>query len=267
MSTTPCLNCGTPVELSGSASVNAICPHCRTAMLRLSATRSSGSWKTTSLVLKTQFSILLFLLFGSAAAVGPFQMHFENSPAFCLFPVLLLVYFVCICMFASAPDRTARRSAVACLLTLVFGTIGLFGGISALLVWRGAGLPEELTAWMIGLGVFAVYFSAFVFLMRFHATAARAFGNRWLARECCLFLFVPIVAIAGNIWVERFRQFPPFFDPPEILALSRTLGNFAVAVWFAMIVLRTFRTIDRGFVLRLRDPNRSEMDEDDLSID
>ena len=155
-------------------------------------------------------------------------------------------------MCGSAPDPTARRSALACELTFVFGTVGLFGGTFVVLIWRAAGLAEFMIEWAIGLGAFAVYFSALVFLMRFHAAVAGAFGNRWLERECYVYLFAPLVAMAVNfvfLWVERFRfARPPFFRVPDDPGASsaRTVFNFAVVLWYAMIVLRTFRTIDRG---------------------
>ena len=135
------------------------------------------------------------------------------------------------------PDGPTQRRR-ACLLTLIFGTAGLFGGTFLALMSQAARVPDDWIGWGIGLGAFAVYFSAFVFLVRFHARVAQAFGNRWLARECLLFLFVPIFVVAGNVWIERFRFVPPFFAPPDILELSRTLCNFAVAVWYVTIVLR-----------------------------
>ena len=194
--------------------------------------------------------------------VGPLRLQIDNSPAICLVPMMLLVYFLCICIYTSAPDRTARRSVVSCLLTLVFGTAGLFGGSFAVLVWRASRLPEFLTEWAIGFGAFAVYFSAFVFLMRFHAAVALSFGNRWLGSECHVFLFVPIFVVIGNVCIERSRFAPPS-PHRRTSGMARMLCNFAVFVWYAMIVLRTFRTIDRGPVTGSIDAELDDADDSD----
>ena len=267
MMTILCPKCGMPVEFAGSASARAVCRGCRAVVRRSSAAIEYFDWKSSSFVLKMQFGIVLFLLLGSAAEVGPFRGSILSGATAVLVLFLLLVYFVCICMCASAPDRMARRSVVSCILTLILGTAGLFGGTFLALMSQAAGVPDDWIGWGIGLAAFTVYFSAFAFLMRFHAAVALAFGNRWLARECHLILFAPIVVIAVNVWVERFRLVPPFFDPPAMLELSRTLFNFAVAVWFAMIVLRTFRTIDRGRFAGLRDAEPDDGDFRDPASD
>jgi hypothetical protein len=272
MTTTPCPNCGTPVELVDSASASATCPGCRAVVRRSSIARDAANWGTTSVVLKTQFGILLIWLGGTAVVLARFQIPEREGPAaFCVAGFLLVVYFLCLCMCGSAPDPTARRSALACVMTIVFGTIGL---VAFAVFESGPGqpaLPRELIEATLGFGVFAVYFSAFVFLMRFHATIARVFGNRRLRRQCYAYLFAPLVAMAVNfvfLWLAEpffaFRQGPvPVGASRDLILLTQAIFNFAVVGWYAMIVLQTFRTIDRGPELRAS----TEDDVDELPID
>jgi hypothetical protein len=245
MTTTPCPNCGTPVELFGTGSASGICPRCGTIV------RRAGSvWRTTSYALKTQFGILLLLILIVAAAVGSVRFRMAADSWLCVVWTLLLTYFVCLCTCISAPDRTARRSAIACVMTLVFGTVGWVIVTVVLYVnmRRPAGLADfSMAGTAINSAGFAIYLSAFVFLMRFHAAIAAAFGNRWLERECYVYLFFPVAATGANWWIEEFRFGPPpFFLPRDMVEFSRTVMNFGVVVWYAVILYRTFRTIDRG---------------------
>jgi hypothetical protein len=276
--TTPCPNCGTPVELDRSALKVAVCPGCRAVLRSQTAAASlmAAGWQTTSIVLKWQFAMLLILLLGTAASFGPLRFGpGDNGAAVCVGGVLLLVYFLCLCLCASAPDPTASRSALACVLTVVFGTVGLIAFTVFLTQPGFLGLPRPLIETGLGLGFFAVYYAAFVFLVRFHAAVARRFGDRRLRLHCIVYLFVPLVSIAVNFgifWLTEPFHFgivgPVLFGPPRDLAfLVQTVFNFAVVVWYAIMVWRTFRTIDRGPAAAPGSSDGADDDLPDLPID
>ena len=277
--TTFCRNCNMSVEADESPLADVICPRCgvvvRSAPTSRSAARETVGWQTTSFAVKTQFGILVTFLIGTAAAfvLRP-PLAGDGSAAFCMAILLLLGYFIALCLCASAPNPAVRRSALACVLTLVLGSLGLIAMPMILGPPNDFRLPLFLLESVFGFGAFAVYFSAFVFLMRFHATIARFFGNRRLRRQCHVYTFAAVVAAGVNFVFFWFAEpfFPPrrplpLFIPNDLAMVVQPTFNFVVVAWYAMILLRTFRTIDRGPVVEPRDSRRTEMDDDDLSID
>jgi hypothetical protein len=268
-----CSICGMPID--GTEPASDLCPRCRLDVAK-PAVKNAPGWQTTSLALKAQFGILVIFL-GAAAAI---LMRIEPPPGdgaifACMGVVLLLGYFLALCMLGSSPDPTARRSALACVLTLVFGTIGMFASFAVLSRPADFGMSEEVIGPMLGFGIFTIYFSAFVFLMRFHAVVARAFGNRRLRRQCYAYVFAPALIVAVNVvffWLtEPFffgrRGRVPFGAPHNLLLMAQTAFNFGVAGWYLAIVWQTFRTIDRGPVAETGERRPRELDDDDLSID
>src|SRR5262249_18559816 len=151
-------HCGKLVELDDSASAWEVCPGCRKVVRNVPAATDADRWKTTSGVLKGQFGILVFfiILAGLIAASGPGP---GGESVLCLGSILLLVHFLCLCVSATAPDPAARHSIIACIMTLVLGTVGLF--VYALATSPPMNLDRGFIEMTIGFGAFAVYFSAF----------------------------------------------------------------------------------------------------------
>jgi hypothetical protein len=274
--TTPCPNCGTPVELGTSPREIAVCPGCR-AVVRAQTTaavHNAANWRTTSIVLKSQFAILLIFIVATAASFGSIQFGpGDDTAAACVGCILVLIYFLCLCLCGSAPDPTARRSALACILTLVFGSIGLIAGAAFANGLRPLGASHLIEA-ALGFGVFAVYYSAFVFLMRFHTAIARRFGDRRLRLHCFAYMFAPLVAIAVNavfLWLTEPFAFGRegaglFGETRRIVRLTQTVFNFAVVLYYAILLFWTSGTIDRGPAK----PGESDLPDaadDDLPID
>ena len=237
-----------------AASASVLCPRCRLDVWK-PAVKIAAGWQMTSLALKAQFGILAVFLFAAVAILARFEPPpRDGSMYLCASVVLLLGYFLALCLLASAPDPTARRSALACVLTLVFGTIGLF--LFGIVVGNPGPmrLSPDVFEPAIGFGGFTVYFSAFVFLMRFHATVARAFGNRRLRRRNCAYVFAPVLTAGLNmvsIWLTLAFRFGgpgriPFGISRDQIVWMQIVFNFAVVAWYAASLRQTFRTIDRG---------------------
>jgi hypothetical protein len=234
------------VALDERSTAIEVCPGCGIRLQAHSTLRHANPWKTTSVVLKVQLAILLILL--GSVAVGIARVNVpvvDGGAAICLVYALPLVYFVCICLCATAPDRTAKRSVIACVLTLGMATIAWFA-VSLWMYMRRNRPPDFMLDSAVGFGAFSTYFAALVFLMRFHAAVARALGNERLRRESYVFMAAPIIAAAVNIGFEQFRVPRPFAASLTLVELSQIAFNFAVVGWYAVIVFRTFRTIDRG---------------------
>jgi hypothetical protein len=275
-----CPECGMPISPDDPASWGEACSRCRARLRpartdvhsRKSADARASAWRTVSVAVKVQFAMVVFWIVtvGAILAVSPRSDAGAGALA-CTSLGSLCVFFLCLCMCGAAPQPAARRSILACILIPLLGTFALALGWQ-ILVRRGLGGFERIVAveqareWIVGFGVFAVYFSAFAFLMRFHAIVAREFGNRWLRVESYVFLFMPIVTIAANLglfWlttrvVAPLAAFGPFRIPLEFV---QTTFNFGVAVWYAWILWHTFRTIDRGPVVpivKLRSPEEHE---------
>jgi hypothetical protein len=162
--------------------------------------------------------------------------------------MLGLGYFLLLCMCGSSPDPAARHSILACVLTLILGTIGLFFGATMMSGPPPPGMPRELVEMTLGSGAFAVYFAAFVFLMRFHASVGRVLGDVALQRHAYVFLLAPFVVVGANWFlVER-----PFLGPRafgaavSLIPWAHVVVNFSLFIWYAIILLQTFRTIDCG---------------------
>jgi hypothetical protein len=249
---TTCPTCGIPLQIGDADSSWVVCPACRGMVRASSASSDAKQWGTTSRMLKGQFGILIVILLAFAAVIVLEPRGQDAYSVFaCLTPMLALAYFLCLCLCGTAPDPTARHSVLACVLTLVFGSIGLF---FAALMSAGPpprGMPREYVQIALLAGGFTVYFAAFVFLMRFHASVGRALGNRALQRHSYLFLPTPFLVLAANWFLSTVsarpffmrRQVPPWDDlVPWVYALV----NFGVFVWYAILLVQSFRTIDRG---------------------
>ena len=257
--TTFCPNCVTPVDVDESPFADVVCPACeaivRQAPRANSKAGKTAGWEMTSFALKTEFGILGTVLFISAGVLL-FPAPGGDVPVFlCVGVVLLLVWFLCVCLSATAPEPAVRRSALACVLTIVLGTLGLIG-FSVFARWNAIGVPVPVSESVLAVGMFAVSISAFVFLMRFHATIARVFGNRRLLRQCYVYMAAPLIAFGVNLAFLSFTQpqlgrpfRPGQFLPRDLGAFLQAVFNFALVGWYAMIQWQTFRTIDRGPVV------------------
>jgi uncharacterized protein (DUF983 family) len=254
-----CPKCGTPMASESTSTGREVCPDCGNRL-------QSGRWHTVSMALKTKFAIVVVCIVVAAAIVimtpppGP-----VSEGLACPLSGSLCLYFLCLCMCGSVPDPAARRSILAVILIPVLGTFVVAFG------WQFAWLTRLLNegdaiGWLVGLGTFAVYFSAIVFLIRFYALIAGAFGNRRLRFEWHVALFAAPLTIAANVvllWLlESFERVAPQRRLPSseiFLAAMQLIVNFGVAIWYAILLWRTFRTIDVGRLV----PSRSRRHEDD----
>ena len=243
------------IAMEESAAALAVCPGCGSAA-RTSDDFARKDWRWTSGALwRVQLVLVLLALVVAAvfAAVHRGPMC-GGLPAVIFF--LLLGQFLGICVCGSAPDRAASRAAVACTLTIAGGTVAtLVLGYLVLGVILFGGPNAHLIGFAYFFGVVSTGFAAFVFLMRFHASVAKRFGNRRLRRECHIFIAAPIFAVAVN-WAFEYLRFvqPPVRELFTTLALAQACFNLGVLGWYATIVFRTFRTIDRGPALDDSEP-------------
>jgi hypothetical protein len=281
--TIACPECGTLVELDAAASAVALCSRCRSvvrAPIADDASRrtTADAWKATSFALKVKLAILV--LASVLVAVSFFERRpFRDDAAISCFGLFLgICYLACTIVCLSTPDLAARRSVVACVLTLILGSAGLFLSIALVRSTEPnpLGLRAQGLAWAVmslWFGGFAVTYGGYLFLMRFHAEVARAFGNRRLRRHCFVTMFVPPAVIAANVALSGLEDGVAIGLPPDLefvrrlAPLVRLVFNLCVAVWYALIVFRTIRTIDPGLVAEAASADQSERDDDDHLID
>jgi hypothetical protein len=254
--TIDCPECGTPITFGSATSASATCPKCHAVLRPVPmppeppAVRTdpfTARWQRTANALEVKFAlVIVFLAVFLIAQMNPAI----GGGMICLAALVGLVDFSCTMSCVWAPDPAARRSILAYKLTMVGGTVGLFAALMVLASEALGPLPLNEAATVFALGVFAVYFAAFVLLMLFHASVAQAFGNRRLRTQCFVFMAAPLVAAAVNVfcfWLAGSAIFRrgESWNP---IAVTQTAFNFGVAICYAFLLLQTVRTIRRGLV-------------------
>jgi hypothetical protein len=259
-----CPQCGRPMAPHSASTGRDVCFDCGDI-------RRSGNWQTVSMTLKVKFAAVVFCIVAAAAIAvvtpppGPFTEAFA-----CPFFGSLCLYLVCVCMCGAVPVPAARRCILAAILNLIFGTFGVaIGWCLAFLAHQNGGVAFE---WIVGIGTFGVYYSVCAFLIRFYALIAAAFGDFRLKFAWYVALIAPPVTIAGNILLIWLMESVDEAAPARGFRVSQTFFvgsqmalNFGVAIWYAILLWRTFRTIDVGRLAPSPVPHE-DRDYDDVSL-
>jgi hypothetical protein len=174
----------------------------------------------------------------------------------CMVLILLIIYFVGLCMCCAAPSESrAKGKAIGtvCVAVTMAGyllIVMIYAFVKAVEMERVAPGrppigPEALG--YITLGFVLLYSAYLALLMLFLRAVAQYFHNGRLARNSIWYLFgaLSFLAIGGLIQLAISDR-PPN-DPAQGGALAVGLiGNVALLVWFLVILRRTRNTIVDG---------------------